>query len=235
MRPLALDLFCCAGGASRGLADAGFEVVGVDRQRQPRYPFAFVQADALRPPFDLTSFDFIWASPPCQAHVSLRWMHNAKEHADSIPATREMLKKSGVPWVIENVSQAPIRADLILCGSQFGLGAGDAELRRHRHFELSHHFPLMLAPACAHGRRPRVIGVYGGHGRDRRRNVNTQDFDTAARRQAMGIDWMTTAELSQAIPPAYAEFIGRAALALLARLDDGASRHTQRQHAGAAE
>src|SRR6476661_7086913 len=96
-RPKALDLFCCSGGVSMGLHRAGFDVAGVDIAMRRRYPFPFVQADALRPPFDLGRFDFIWASPPCQAHTSLNQMHNAKKHEDLIPPTRRMLVESGVP------------------------------------------------------------------------------------------------------------------------------------------
>jgi DNA (cytosine-5)-methyltransferase 1 len=113
---------------------------------------------------------------------------------------------------MENVMGAPLKCDLVLCGTMFGLGCDDAELRRHRKFELS--FPIRISelPKCRHGRKARVIGVYGGHGRDRRRTVKTQDYSTAQRREAMGIEWMNGTELSQAIPPAYSEFIGRAAL-----------------------
>lgn len=211
-RPLALDLFCGAGGASMGLYRAGFDVVGVDIKRQPRYPFSFVQADALNPPFDLSRFDLIWASPPCQAFVDLRWMYNAKEHENLIPATRALLAKSGGAFVIENVVRAPLNHPALLCGTMFGLGVGNAELWRHRAFETrGFSLPLLL---CNHGERPRVIGVYGGHGRDRRRRrTNTQDFSVVERQTAMGIDWMTGEGLSQAIPPAYSEYIGRAALA----------------------
>ena len=206
-----LDLFCGAGGVSKGLHDAGFVVVGVDMKAQPHYPFEFIQADALR--FPIKGFDFVWASPPCQAHVSLRWMYNAKPHADLIPATRKRLIASAIPYVIENVPGAKtLRTNCILCGSMFGLGAEGAELRRHRHFETT--FPVTPL-VCTHKKGRRVIGVYGGHGRDRRRTVNTQDFSTDARRIAMGIDWMNSNELSQAIPPAYAEYIGRAALKVI--------------------
>lgn len=199
-----LDLFCGAGGASVGYSRAGFEVVGVDIRPQPNYPFEFIQADAMtflvREPFDA-----IHASPPCQAFTSLNGMWNAKSHEDLLTPTRAALMAAGLPYVIENVQGAPMNgAHVTLCGSMFGLGAEDAELRRHRHFEAN--FALMVPP-CSH-QASRVIGVYGGHGRDRRRLVNTQDYSTESRREAMGIDWMTGAELSQAIPPAYTEHIG---------------------------
>src|SRR5262245_55709699 len=97
----ALDLFCCAGGAGMGLHRAGFEVVGVDIRPQPRYPFEFHQADALTFPTD--GFDFIWASPPCQAHSSISRVSGRQEHhIDRIEETRAKLEASGVPWVMEN-------------------------------------------------------------------------------------------------------------------------------------
>lgn len=225
MRLRALDLFCCAGGASMGLHKAGFEVVGVDLRPQPRYPFEFHQADALT--FPLDGFDFIWASPPCQAHTAMKTMHNAKEHEDLIPETRERLRSSGIPYVIENVVGAPLSNTFLLCGTMFGLGVEDADLQRHRIFEPSFHVGLL--PQCQHGARA-TIGVYGGHVRNRKRartigvygegardsrrkfDKGVPDFTVDQGREAMGIDWMTIAELSQAIPPAYAEFIGRAAI-----------------------
>lgn len=225
-KPRALDLFCCAGGASMGLHRAGFEVVGVDIRPQPRYPFEFHQADALT--FPLDGFDFIWASPPCQAHTAMKTMHNAREHEDLIPATRERLIASGLPWCIENVPGADtLNTHIMLCGTMFGLGVEDADLLRHRHFEAS--FPILFTPPCQHGARA-TIGVYGGHVRNRKRRTigiygegardsrrkldkGVADFSVEQGRAAMGIDWMTIAELSQAIPPAYGEFIGKAALA----------------------
>jgi DNA (cytosine-5)-methyltransferase 1 len=235
-RPLALDLFCCAGGAGMGLHRAGFDVVGVDIVPRPRYPFRFVQANALRPPFDLSRFDLIWASPPCQAHTSMKTMHNAKEHEDLIPATRAMLRASGRPYIIENVVGAPLERPFMLCGTMFGLGCDDAELRRHRIFETN--FPV-LAPQCQHGLRSETLGVYGGHIRNRRRRTigvygegvrdsrrkmdrGVADFTIEQGRIAMDIDWMTTAELSQAIPPAYSEFIARWALDSVIRTKDAA-------------
>lgn len=192
-----------------GLHRAGFDVTGVDIKPQPRYPFKFIQADAMT--FPLEGFDFIWASPPCQGFCDLKHMHNAKHHEDLLTPMRDRLQANGTPFVIENVPGAPLsRGAVRLCGSAFGLRtSSNAELRRHRYFEAS--FP-MISPPCQHG-SGRVIGVYGGHGRDRRRKVKTQDFSTEERREAMGIDWMTGVELSQAIPPAYSEFIGKAFLA----------------------
>jgi len=224
-KPRALDLFCCAGGASMGLHQAGFEVVGVDIRPQPRYPFTFFQGDALQ--FPLDGFDFIWASPPCQAHTAMKTMHNAKPHVDLIPETRERLERAGVPYVIENVVGAPLSNTFMLCGTMFGLGVEDADLQRHRIFEPS--FDIGLLPQCQHGARA-TIGVYGGHIRNRKRartigvygegardsrrkfDKGVPDFTVEQGREAMGIDWMTIAELSQAIPPAYSEFIGRAAI-----------------------
>lgn len=223
-RPRALDLFCCAGGAGMGLHRAGFEVVGVDIRPQPNYPFEFIQADALTYPLD--GFDFVWASPPCQAHTSMKTMHNAKDHEDLIPATRARLVASGIPWAMENVMGAPLKNPIMLCGTMFGLGVDDAELRRHRLFETSE--PILLVPQCQHGARA-TIGIYGGHARNRKRRTigvygegcrdsrrkmdrGVEDFSIEDGRAAMGIDWMTTAELSQAIPPVYSEFIGREAI-----------------------
>lgn len=223
-RPRALDLFCGAGGASMGLHRAGFDVTGIDIRPQPRYPFRFIQADALAPPVDLTGFDFIWASPPCQAHTSLKTMWNAKPHENLVDDTRALLVAAGVPFAIENVPGAPLENPLILCGSMFGLGVGDAELRRHRLFETSW---FLLSPPCQHGAAD-TIDIYGGHQRNRRRRTigihgegcrdarrksdrSVDDFTVGDGRKAMGIDWMTLAELCQAIPPAYSEFIARAA------------------------
>lgn len=220
MKPRALDLFCGAGGATRGLQLAGFHVTGIDLEPQPRYcGDRFIQANALKPAvlayLDLSSFDFIWASPPCQAHTALNTMHNAKRHEDLIAPTRELLIASGTPYVIENVVGAPLHDPITLCGTMFGLRTADgAELQRHRLFEAS--FPL-AAPECQHGGGD-VIGIYGGHYRNRKRragkNCERADFTADDGRTAMGIDWMTGEELSQAIPPAYAEYVARSFFAL---------------------
>lgn len=224
MKPKCLDLFCGAGGATKGLQQAGFHVTGVDINPQPRYVGdEFHQADAMA--FPLEGFDFIWASPPCQRFTSLRTMPNAKEHADLIAPTRERLNASGVDWVIENVVGAPLRSPFMLCGTMFGLKNDDAELRRHWIFEASAFFLINLR--CRHYEdRPQVVGVYGGGvhvGRPARRprtvgvwgnaggfsiRDGVQQFTTDERAQAMGIDWMTGKELAQAIPPTYSKYIG---------------------------
>lgn len=188
-----------------GYHRAGFEVVGVDIEPQPRFPFEFIQADAMV--FPLDGFDAIHASPPCQRFCTLKRMYNALPHDDLLTPTRTRLRESGLPYIIENVVGAPMQDYIVLCGTAFDLGVDDAELWRHRRFEVE---PLIIpAPPCSHKRKPRVIGVYGGHGRDRRRKANTQNFTVAQRCEAMGIDWMTGTELSQAIPPDYTEYIGR--------------------------
>ena len=224
-KPKALDLFCGAGGASMGLHRAGFDVTGIDLKRQPRYPFRFIQANALQPPVDVMAFDFIWASPPCQAHTAMKTMPDARPHLDLIPDARNLLIAAGRPYAIENVPGAPLLQPFRLCGTSFGLGVEDAELRSHRLFETS--FPV-LAPRCQHGHRD-VIGIYGGHHRNRRRRTigiygegcrdsvrkvdrGVADFNVQQGRIAMGIDWMTIAELCESIPPAYSEFIGRQAI-----------------------
>ena len=215
-----LDLFCGAGGAAMGYHQAGFEVVGVDIKPQKHYPFEFHCADA----FAFLEkhgheFDVIHASPPCQGFSDLKDMHNAKPHIDLLTPIRKALLALSKPYVIENVEGAPMHRYIVLCGTMFRLGTEQAELRRHRRFETSPY----IAPVepCRHGRKKRVIGVYGGHGRDRRRTVNTQDFSTDERREAMGIDWMNGQELSQAIPPAYTEWIGQRLMAILREEERG--------------
>lgn len=194
MKPRLLDLFCGGGGAGMGYHRAGFDVVGVDLTPHPGYPFEFHQADAMT--FPLDGFDAIHASPPCKAHTKTGWAYHFDYHADHddlLTPTRDRLKEHGTPWVIENVPGAPMRVDLQLCGSMFGLG-----VRRHRWFEAG--FPLSpWVTACNHSER--VVSPHG----------NPNRFKGTAKQwaDAMGIDWMTTAELAQAIPPAYTEHIGR--------------------------
>lgn len=195
-----LDLFCGAGGAAMGYARAGFTVVGVDIKPQPRYPFEFIQADALD--FDVSGFDAIHASPPCQAFTAYKRRPNhVGEYPDLIWPTRQRLIASGVPYVIENIPKAPLLNPIQLCGSSFGL-----DVRRHRLFESS--FP-MLAPPCDHGwQTPRFPQATNRKNLRRTVEVGVYRIPLAVQQWAMGIDWMKLDELSEAIPPAYTEWIG---------------------------
>lgn len=202
-----LDLFCCAGGAGYGYHQAGFDVVGIDQRWYSRYPFIQIQADCLTlSPAFLRQFDAIHASPPCQHHTAMKTMPDAREHVDLIPATRAMLKASGVPYVIENVMGAPLIDAVILCGSMFGLGVKDAQLRRHRQFETS--FPISAPASCRHTQP--TIGIYGEGCRDSRRKYDKTipEFTVVEGREAMGMPWASIAEICEAIPPAYTRWIG---------------------------
>lgn len=209
-RPKALDLFCGAGGASVGLHRAGFDVTGVDIELQPHYPFLFVRGDALASPVDPSSFDFIWASPPCQDYSALKGLSNHKR-GKLIPNVRAMLTDTGKPFAIENVVGSELIAPIRLCGSMFGLGVW-----RHRLFEISP--PLLFVPFCQHYDVPEPIDVTGSGGpfngtrKTAGGGISRKPNNLAHARAVMGIDWMNRAELSQAISPAYAEFIGRAVL-----------------------
>jgi DNA (cytosine-5)-methyltransferase 1 len=210
-RPRLLDLFCGAGGCAAGYHRAGFDVVGVDNRPQPRYPFPFVLADAL----DYVAahgsqYDVIHASPPCQAFTVYRNNGNVGDHPDLLDPTRQALIAAGLPYVIENVPGAPLLNPVQLCGTSLGI-----EVRRHRLFETNW---LLLVPDCFHGRF--VERKYpGSTGRPNGRtvcNVGEWRVPLARQQAATGIDWMTLEELSQAIPPAYTEFVGRQLMNALA-------------------
>lgn len=192
-----------------GYHRAGFEVVGVDIKPQKNFPFEFHQADALTYP--LGGFDVIHASPPCQRYARIGCVHGVRQnHPDLLGATRVRLEESGVPWVIENVPDSKLENAFVLCGSMFGLGAIGAldgiyrQLRRHRLFQSN---IFILTPSCNHQGEP--IGVYGRGGPQRATRNRGYMGGTRERKDAMGIDWMNTQELSQAIPPAYTEYIGQ--------------------------
>lgn len=193
-RPLLLDLFSGAGGASVGYYRAGFDVVGVDHLPPTDYPFFIINADVneLLDQYLLAGvfpFDAIHASPPCQKFSSLTVM-NEDEYPDLVGITRAQLKMFDVPWIIENVPNAPLRQDVKLCGSMFGLG-----VRRHRIFEAS--FPIRTPPSCDHSTP--IVGVYG----------NNAGEGIAKAKVAMDIPWMNKAyDIVEAIPPAYTEWLG---------------------------
>lgn len=220
MKPRLLDLFCGAGGCAKGYQSAGFHVTGIDIAPQPNYcGDEFVQMDALeylrslmdwlgeQPHGTIHDFAAVSASPPCQAYsISSRQNANESKYPRLIDATRQLLIESGLPYVIENVPGAPLRNPIQICGSGLGL-----RVRRHRLFETN--FPIMGVP-CSHGwqrsntnrirsgyKPPEnaVVPVYGG---------GQAGFDVATCRTAMGIPWMSTDELNEAIPPAYTEHIG---------------------------
>lgn len=220
-RPRLLDLFCGAGGAAMGYRRAGFDVTGVDIASQPRYPFLFIQGDALEYCREHGhEYDVIHASPPCQGYSRMRhlpWLKD-REYPMLIDPTRDALNATGVPWVIENVEDAPLRNGITLCGAMF-----DLKLYRHRKFESS---VLLLSPP--HRKHEQVIGagrmlndrakpnadgwvsLPGKTPKEIDRRLYAGHFagmDSA--KVAFGIDWMNRAEIAQSIPPAYTAYIGR--------------------------
>lgn len=234
MKPILLDLFCGAGGAAMGYARAGFEVVGVDIDHQPNYPFEFIQADWEEPLWYLPGLweregrqVMVHASPPCQAYSTMtqRWsdpvrpeplweglepervstLATEQSHPDLVAPVREHLQALGVPFVIENVVSAPLLPGAtLLCGSMFGLGAQGYGLRRHRLFE-AHGFALPPPGPCDH--TGPALPVYGHAGGSSRRD-GLSFPGIAAWREGMQIDWTTAGELVEAIPPAFTEWVG---------------------------
>lgn len=217
-RPLLLDLFCGAGGAAMGYHRAGFDIIGVDINPQPNYPFMFIQSDALEelrePPYTLAPRITVWkrffrrpdvihASPPCQHYSPLSALSPDKTYPDLIAATRDLLDQTKIPYVIENVMSAPLIKDrsITLCGSMFGL-------RTYRHRQFESHLPLVAPPHPKHviktaTKQRKTLWEQGWH-------VSvTGDVGVYVGPEAMGIDWMNGNELCEAIPPAYTEQVGR--------------------------
>lgn len=205
-RPKLLDLFCGGGGAAMGYHLAGFDVIGIDHKPQPKYPFPFILADALKPPFNLTEFDAIHASPPCQRHSRFKYLAHT-EHQDLIEPTRALLQASGKPYILENVPGAPLINPIRINGPLVNL----LNIDRERWFECNFSItqpnlpPRRKAPVKTG--RPVLEGdviTVAGH-----------FSDVPYARRAMDINWLGQKELAQAIPPAYTELIGRHLIGLL--------------------
>lgn len=214
-----LDLYCCAGGAAVGYAQAGFKVVGIDRDEQPEYPFTFIKGDALGLGAEMANeFDAIHASPPCQHFTKYNnCRKNLKyKYEDLIELIRIMLIESGKPYIIENVVGSPLLAPITLCGSMFGL-----DIRRHRLFESN---ILLMQAECNHkiwnpNRFP------GGRSRERGNarmlcrgtiEIGRWNIPIATQQKGMGINWINDLrKLSEAIPPAYTNFLGLQLLSFL--------------------
>lgn len=213
-RPRLLDLYCGAGGAARGYQLAGFDVTGIDHRAQRRYAGdRFLEGDALAGlrallngnticgGLGLGDFAAIHASPPCQEYSSAGKAAKVtlgRVYPDLYAETRDLIEQTGLPWAIENVTAAPSRSGVVLCGSMFGL-----PIQRHRTFESSH--LMLLDRHCDH--KPDAITITG-HSPQQWLGGRRQTVPRAKYEAAMGIDWMLVSELVQAIPPAYTEWIG---------------------------
>jgi DNA (cytosine-5)-methyltransferase 1 len=213
MKMKLLDLFCCGGGASKGYELAGFEVVGVDNQPQPKYRGTFIQADAIE--YLIAhghEYDVIHASPPCQkwSLASMQHRLKGKDYPDFISVTREYLIASGKPYVIENVPGAPLINPITLCGSMFSAANG-GQLRTYRHRLFESNLPL-TAPKCHHKWPNAKMG----------RPAKEWEFihfvghytDAKIVREMLGLEWLSKKEIAQCVPPQYTEFIGRQILTL---------------------
>lgn len=221
-----LDLYCGAGGAGAGYSRAGFEVVGVDINPQPNYPFQFIQFDVVSlfaywnlgyavHKYTLADFDAIHASPPCQRYSAGTPMRRREVYPDLIGPTRDLLMQAGLPYVIENVMSAPLINPVRLCGSTFNLKAKDVDgetvcLQRHRKMETS--FVLSPLP-CRHDKTLQVAGAYragaGDKGRyDKRGKRRGYVPKAAVLCELFQTPWMTFDEVCEAIPPAYTEYVG---------------------------
>lgn len=239
--PRCLDLFCGGFGAGHGYQRAGWHVTGVDQVERAHRPpgVAFVKADVRDVLSDvafLRSFDLVHASAPCKVHTRLGHLMTAQGgtpvHGDLVGVTRDALEVAGVPYILENVEGSPLRPDVVLCGTMFDLSVTDSAgrrrwLRRHRLFELggwgSGGFGVQpdlcctcqagcSRPACPHRLAgDRAIGVYGSLGDAVPDGGQTcETLDQA--RDLMGMPWGSWAAITQAIPPAYTEHLGAAAL-----------------------
>lgn len=219
--PRLLDLASCQGGATKGYQRAGFHVTAIDNDRLA----------IKRNPADVTlimdalvflekrgkAYDAIHASFPCQRWAANGANPSGDEWPDYITPARELLNATGKPWVMENVKHAPLRRDLILCGTMFDLTTTDTDgvklyLQRHRIFESN--IPLSPPKPCHHPKGVQWAGVYGGarHDKDEARYERAGGYvpPSADVQSALlgGVDWMTGRGRQECIPPVYAEHVG---------------------------
>lgn len=218
-----LDLFCGAGGAARGYQLSGFHVIGVDNKPQPRYAGnLFIRGNAMTIDLEGGDWNVIHASPPCQRYTALAGREDLSGYPDLVGQVRERLERwaangLGRRWIIENVPGAPLQNPIVLCGAAFGL-----RVYRHRLFETN--FPVAQPPHFSHTKR------VNRRGENRVRHwmkggflTVTGNIGTYFAKEAMGIDWMTGAELSQSIPPAYTQWLGNVIVAQDSRLNCASS------------
>jgi DNA (cytosine-5)-methyltransferase 1 len=208
----------------------------------------------------ITKPQLIIASPPCQGfsptasmrqNRTARGGQNFKSEAhppqNLVAFLRNILKQLEIPWIIENVPGAPLdpSCTIQLCGSTFGL-----RIRRHRLFESEDLILTPPKPACdhdwqdfhkpyvitqdsrQHGRRTGIISVFGtaAKGTELITKPNSSQTQTELARVAMGIDWMTARDLSQAIPPAYTRFLGKQALDQINIATTRPKKHKTKRH-----
>lgn len=212
MKPTLLDLFCGQGGAAMGYYNSGFNIIGIDIQPQPLYPFPMITADALTLPINLNKIDAIHASPPCQRYSDLAYRNgNADIYPDLIEPIRQILETTNKPYVIENVERSPLNDPIMLCGTMFE----NLRVIRHRLFETN--WPIQTHQLQHATKHPLVFT----HDK-RKKHYGKLDQNTSYvqvtgggnctienARSAMGIDWADKNGLNEAIPPAYTEFIGK--------------------------
>lgn len=233
MNPLLIDFFCSAGGTSMGYSRAGFDVIGVDIAPQPRYPFPFILGDALDVlqrlidgegieasdgrTIYLSDVAVIAASPPCQRYSDSAYLPNVNpnNHPDLVAPTRKLLRATGKPYIIENVEGAPLENPIMLCGTMF---PGLLTIR-HRLFETYPEIWFPPAQCCHWGKTEPIMAAdkkRGGIKPGDETHLHIYDFVTVAGNNglkadyetALGINWMSKKELSQAIPPAYTHWLG---------------------------
>ena len=204
---LCLDLFCGEGGAAMGYHKAGFEVIGVDKYAQPRYPFEFKRMDAFKALENTHGIDLIHASPPCQSY-SKQVAHWAHEQPRYIEELRKILKELAIPYIIEQPpSWGALHNPVTLCGSMFGL-----RIRHHREFESN--LPLQLTLKCNHDKP-----VYGIYNREAlkliKQELGTTKGPIKLWAEHVGLSWMTNYGATQAVPPVYTEYLGNLVRAFL--------------------